>query len=93
MEPEKGKTARYLREKQGGAPKQALDNLKEFNRIRKSILEALSDEELTIQQVAGKTGMSLADTTYHLLSMLKYGQLKVGAIDDMDEYFTYKINK
>ena len=38
---EKGKTAKYLREKRGGIPEQAKENLKEFNGIKKRMLDAL----------------------------------------------------
>ena len=30
---------------------------------------------------------------YYLMTLVKYGSVKVGEIDDMDEYFTYKLNK
>lgn len=93
MEVEKGKTAKYLREKLGGAPEQAKENLKAFNRIKKSMLEALADGELTVKQMAEKLNMPLDEVVYHLLSLVKFGQVKVGEIDDMDEYFTYKLNK
>jgi len=93
MEIEKGKTAKYLREKLGGAPEQAKENLKAFNRIKKQMLEALATEELTIKQLAEKLNMPTDETMYHLLSLVKFGFVKVGEIDDMDEYYSYKINK
>ena len=40
MEVEKGKTARYLREKQG-VPERVKEELKEFNRIKRAITGAL----------------------------------------------------
>ncbi len=89
---EKGKTAKYLRDKQG-VPEHVKENLKEFNRIKKQITETLGEEELTVAQVSEKTGMSLSDTLYYMMTLVKYGVLKVGQIDDMDEYFTYKLNK
>lgn len=93
MEVEKGKTAKYLREKLGGVPEQAKEQLKEFNRIKKQMLEALATEELTVKQMSEKLNMPLDETMYHLMSLVKYGQVKVGDIDDMDEYYSYKINK
>lgn len=93
MEVEKGKTAKYLREKLGGVPGQAKENLKEFNRIKKQMLEALATEELTIKQMSEKLNMPKDETMYHLLSLVKFGFVKVGEIDDMDEYYSYKINK
>lgn len=87
-----GNTAKYLREKRG-VSEQAKENLKEFNRVKKLITEALADGELTVAQISAKINMSVPDTLYHLMSLVKYGVAKVGAIDDMDEYFTYKLNK
>jgi hypothetical protein len=93
MEVEKGKTAKYLREKLGGVPDQAKENLKEFSRIKKQMLEALATDELTIKQLAEKLNMPTDEVMYHLLSLVKFGFVKVGEIDDMDEYYSYKINK
>jgi len=93
MEVEKGKTAKYLREKLGGAPEQAKENLKAFNRIKKSMLDALAEEDLTVKQLAEKLSMPTDEVVYNLMSLVKYGFVKTGDIDDMDEYYTYKLNK
>lgn len=90
---EKGKTAKYLREKLGGIPEQAKQNLKEFNGIKKLILEALKEEELTIKQLTEKLNMPSDEVMYYLLTLVKYGLVKTGSVDDMDEYYTYKLNK
>jgi hypothetical protein len=47
MEVEKGKTFKYLRGKRE-VSQSAKDNLKQFIRIKKEILEALSDKEMNI---------------------------------------------
>lgn len=93
MEIEKGKTAKYLREKLGGVPEQAKVNLKEFNRIKKSILDVLAEDDLTVKQMAEKLKMPTDDVVFNLMSLVKYGLIKTGEIDDMDEYYTYKLNK
>jgi len=93
MEVEKGKTAKYLREKLGGAPEQAKENLKAFNKIKKAMLDALAEEDLTVKQLAEKLSMPTDEVVYNLLSLVKYGFVKTGDIDDMDEYYTYKLNK
>lgn len=93
MEVEKGKTAKYLREKLGGIPEQAKEQLKEFNQQKKKITEALKDGELTVKQLAEKLEMPSHEVMYYLSSLVKYGHVLVGDIDDMDEYFTYKLNK
>lgn len=93
MEIEKGKTAKYLREELGGAPEQAKENLKAFNRIKKSMLDALAEEDLTVKQLAEKLSMPTDEVVYNLMSLVKYGFVKTGDMDDMDEYYTYKLNK
>jgi hypothetical protein len=89
---EKGKTAKYLREKLGGIPEQAKENLKHFNGIKKQMLEALKEEDLTIKQMSEKINMPTDEVMYYLMSLVKYGYVKTGDIDDMDEYYTYKLN-
>jgi len=93
MEVEKGKTAKYLREKLGGAPEQAKENLKAFNKIKKAMLDALAEEDLTVKQLAEKLSMPTDEVVYNLMSLVKYGFVKTGDIDDMDEYYMYKLNK
>jgi DNA-binding MarR family transcriptional regulator len=93
MEVEKGKTAKYVREKRGGSPEQATEDLKAFNRIKKVLLEALSNEELTVKQLAERLKMPTHEVVYYVMSLVKYGFVETGAIDDMDEYYTYKLKK
>ncbi len=92
MEAEIGKTAKYLRDKQG-IPEKAKENLKEFVRIKKALIDALKNGEMTIPQLSEKLSMSKEDVTFYLMTLVKYGDLAVGEIDDNDEYFTYKLNK
>lgn len=93
MEIEKGKTAKYLREKRGGIPEQAKENLKEFNGIKKRMLDALAEGDLTVAQMSEKLEMPTHEVVYYLMSLVKYGLVKTGDIDDMDEYYSYKLNK
>lgn len=92
MKTKTGKTAKYLRDKQG-VPEHVKDELKEFNRIKRAITEALKTEDLTIAQLSEQLNMSKPDVTYYVMSLVKYGVLAVGEIDDMDEYYTYKLVK
>lgn len=92
MEAEIGKTAKYLRDKQG-IPEKAKENLKEFVRIKKALIEALKNGEMSIPQLSEKLSMSKEDVTFYLMTLIKYGDVAVGEIDDNDEYFTYKLNK
>jgi DNA-directed RNA polymerase specialized sigma subunit len=90
MEVEKGKTFRYLREKRE-VSQAAKDNLKQFIRIKKAILDALKEKELTIAELTQKLNMPKHEVVYYLMSLVKYGQVQTGTIDDMDEYYTYKL--
>jgi predicted transcriptional regulator len=92
MEVEKGKTAKYLREKQG-VSQVAKDNLKTFNTIKKAILDALKDGDLTILELTQKLNMPKHEVVYYLMSLIKYGFIQTGEVDDMDEYFSYKLKK
>jgi len=92
MEAQTGKTAKLLRDKQG-VPEKAKENLKEFVGIKKALIEALKNGEMTIPQLSEKLSMSKEDVTFYLMTLVKYGDVAVGEIDDNDEYFTYKLNK
>jgi len=92
MEVEKGKTAKYLRDKQG-VSQSAKDKLKEFNTIKKAILEALKEGDLTIAQLTDKLNMPKHEVVFYLMSLIKYGFVQTGEVDDMDEYFSYKLKK
>lgn len=92
MEVEVGKTAKYLREKQG-VPEHVKEELKEFNRIKRAITDILQNEELTIAQVSERLQIPKHDVTYYLMSLVKYGVVATGEIDDMDEYYSYKLVK
>lgn len=92
MEIEKGKTYKVLREKRE-VSQAAKDNLKQFSRIKKSILDALRENDMTINELSLKLAMPKNEVVYYLLTLVKYGFVQTGEVDDMDEYFTYKIKK
>jgi DNA-directed RNA polymerase specialized sigma subunit len=92
MEIEKGKTYKYLREKRE-VSQVAKDNLKQFIKIKKSILDALQESDLTIEQLTQKLNMPANEVVYYLMSLVKYGFVQTGAVDDMDAYFSYKLKK
>ncbi len=92
METEKGSTFKYLREKRE-IPESLKENLKKFTRIKKSILDSLRENDLTIDQLSQKLSMPKHEVVFYLMTLIKYGHVQTGTIDDMDEYFTYKIKK
>lgn len=92
MEIEKGKTVKNMREKRK-VSSEVIENLKEFNRIKKNILESLREEESTIAQLSEKLSMPKHEIMYYVTSLVKFGFLQIGEIDDMDEYYSYKIKQ
>ncbi len=72
---------------------QVKEQLKQFNAIRRHIMEALGDEELTIPQIAEKVGLSNAEAVYYVMSLVKFNKLVPTHMDDMDEFYFYKIKK
>lgn len=92
MEVEKGKTFRYLREKRE-VSQAVTDKLKQFTRIKKEILGALKEKDMTILELSQKLAMPKHEVVYYLMTLVKYGSVETGDIDDMDEYYSYKLKK
>ena len=92
MEVEKGKTYKYLREERE-VSQAAKDNLKQFTKIKKAILDPLQEGDLTIEELTKKLNMPKHEVVYYLMSLVKYGFVQTGAVDDMDAYFSYKLKK
>jgi len=69
------------------------EELKQFNRMKRTIRQALSEGPLTIPQLADKLSISRAEATYYVMSLRKYGLITAGEQDDMDEYFFYHLKK
>ncbi len=90
MATEKSMTVKILRETHK-VSSQVKENLKQFNRDKKQILEALKEGEKTIAQLSKETNMDRAKTLYITMSLAKFGFVSTGTVDDMDEYFTYKL--
>ncbi len=90
MEAEKGKTHKYLRERRP-VPKEVTEQLKVFTKTKKSILNALKEGDKTIPQLSEVLNMPKEEVMFQLMSLLKYGFVETGEIDDMDEYFYYKV--
>ena len=64
---------------------------KEFARIKKLILKSLEDGPKTIPQIAELNDLPPDIVTFNLMTLRKYGEIETGEIDDMDEFFTYKL--
>jgi len=92
MEDKKQDTFRIKRETHQ-VSQQVKDNLKAYNQMKKKVIEAIGDEELNIPQIAEKLNISKSDTLYYVMSLLKFGVVQAAGIDDMDEYYFYKLKK
>lgn len=92
MEVEKGKTYKYLRERRE-VSQATKDNLKQFTRKKKEILDTLKEKEMTIDELTRKLGIPKHEVVYYLMTLVKYGNVQVGSLDDLDEYYTYKLKK
>ncbi len=90
MEAKKGETYKVLKEKMT-ISQEIKDNLKTFTQIKKSILNALKERRMTVPELSKAIDMSTDRTMYYLMTLLKYGFVVVDEIDDMDEYFYYKL--
>jgi len=64
---------------------------KKFNAFKKAIKEALKDEPKSIPQIAAEIKQPIDETTYYLMAMLKFNEVEVDSLDDMDEYYFYKL--
>jgi predicted transcriptional regulator len=69
------------------------NRVKEFGKINRAILNALKEKDKTIPQIAEETMIEPNVVTYHLMTLIKYGKIEVGEIDDMDEYYYYKLSE
>ena len=67
------------------------DNIKAFNKLKKKILKTLEAGEKTIPEIAKEMEDDIDAITYNLMTLLKYGFIEAGDIDDDDEYYYYKL--
>lgn len=67
------------------------EKVKEVNRIKKAILTTLKERPKTIPQIIAETNLPADIVTFYLMTLRKYNSVETGEIDDMDEYFLYKL--
>ncbi len=84
------KTIDYIKKKRT-VSEEVKEKRKEFARIKKLILKTLETEPKTIPQIAKETQLPSDVVTFNLMTLRKYGEVIAGDIDDMDEYFFYKL--
>lgn len=67
------------------------DSIKAFNKLKRKILKSLEAGRKTIPEIAKEMDDDIDAITYNLMTLLKYGFIEAGEIDDDDEYFYYKL--
>jgi predicted transcriptional regulator len=82
-----------LLKKERQASAEAKENLKQFNRMKRAIRQALEEGPKTIPELADQLAISRADATFYLMSLRKYGLVTTGEQDDMDAYYYYQLKK
>lgn len=82
-----------IAKKERQVPAAVREELKQFNRMKRAIRQALAEGPLTIPELADKISITKAEATYFLMSLRKYGLVTTGEQDDMDEYFFYQLKK
>ncbi len=87
---EKKQTVRVMKEKRE-VSERVRAGVKEFNRIKKMIKNSIGDEPKTIPQIASETGLPDDTVVFYLMTLMKYGEVEVDRLDDMDEYYFYKV--
>ena len=87
-----GKTIDIIK-KTRSIPDSVKENMKAFNKIKRLILKSLETEEKTVPQIAKEVNLPLDVVTYHLMTLQKYGNIEAGEVDDMDEFYFYKLKK
>ncbi len=84
------KTIDYIKKKRT-VSEEVKEKRKEFARVKKLILKTLETEPKNIPQIAKETQLPSDVVTFNLMTLRKYGEVITGDIDDMDEYFFYKL--
>lgn len=88
----KERTVDYLK-KNRVVPDEVKAKVKEFVKMKRIILKSLESEHKTIPQIAKETDISVDVIGKNLMTLIKYGNIKVGEMDEMDEYYFYELLK
>jgi len=72
-------------------PQRVKDSIKAFTKLKKKILKTLEAGEKTIPEIAKEIDNDIEAITYNLMTLLKYGFIEAGDLDEDDEYYYYKL--
>ncbi|MCD6557295.1 MAG: hypothetical protein J7K64_08895 [Bacteroidales bacterium] len=56
-------------------------------------MKTLESEHKTIPQISQETNIPIHIITKNLMTLIKYGNIKVGEMDETDEYYFYEFIK
>lgn len=87
-----GKTIDIMKQKRE-VPESVKQNIKEFNAMKKKILATMQTEHKSVPQIAEELQLPSDVVTFHLMTLQKFGFVEVSELDDMDEYYFYKLKK
>ncbi|MDX9695481.1 MAG: hypothetical protein RBT49_06785 [Bacteroidales bacterium] len=87
-----GKTIDIIKQKRK-VSESVKQNIKDFNAMKKRILATMETEHKSVPQIAEELQLPLDVVTFHLMSLQKFGFVEVSELDDMDEYYFYKLKK
>ena len=91
-EVKKEKTVNFMKEKRT-VPEEVKTRVKEFNKIKRTILKILESGQKTIPQISKETNLLTEVVTENLMTLIKYGKINPVGMDDMDEYYFYELKK
>lgn len=87
----KAETIKIMKETRS-VPDKLKDKLKIFNKQKNLIKKTLSSGAKSIPMIAKETGILSDRVVYVLMSLYKYDEILVDRVDDMDEFYLYKLN-
>ncbi len=67
--------------------------MKELPEIWTNILKTLETEQKSIPQIADELNLPQPVVTYNIMTLVKYGYIIPGEMDEMDEYYLYELQK
>lgn len=67
--------------------------LKEQQRVRKTLREAMQSGPRTVPQLAEDTGLPACEVLWHVTAMKKYGLAEEAGMDEEDAYCLYRLSK
>ncbi|MEL9915017.1 MAG: winged helix-turn-helix domain-containing protein [Candidatus Micrarchaeia archaeon] len=92
MNNKKTLTVEWLK-KNRTVPKEILEKIKEDNKIKAMILNAMKDGPKTIPEISKITGLAASTVTWWLMTLRKYGMvIETGEIES-DSFYKYKIKE